>query len=65
MGWWQVDMLTHDDLCPALNKGLVNPHVCTYCQLIRTVRMVDAERAWRDPFEDKSNVPSSSSGAER
>lgn len=29
----------HDALCPALNKALVLPQICTYCEIIRATRL--------------------------
>lgn len=29
---------THDPKCPAMNKQLTSPTICSYCQIIRSVR---------------------------
>lgn len=53
LGGWQMDMLMHDDLCPAAHKGLINPNICTFCQLIHAVRAQERARQFPDPFADR------------
>ena len=53
LGGWAMDMLMHDDLCPAAHKGLINPNICTYCQIILQVRAQERARQFRDPFTNE------------
>lgn len=30
--------MNHDHLCPSLHKDVIDGQICTFCELIRTVR---------------------------
>lgn len=38
-------MQGHDPLCTAMHKNLILPSICSPCQLIKTVRIDERERA--------------------
>lgn len=37
--------MEHDPLCTAMHKNLILPSICSPCQLIKTVRIDERERA--------------------
>lgn len=47
--------MQHEPLCLHSNhtQAMLSPAVCTYCALIRRVRVEERARQWPDPMPDR------------